>query len=216
MPTYGPALAVDDVVEMISVCKTTDQIGLNIFHYKVTTINVLPSALSLLVDRLLVLNFDTAMRALISSAAEYRGLMTRILKPTLSVQFLDSRGAGGGTVGGDLLPRQVSGLLSKRSAVAGRRKGGRFYVPFPGEDDNAATSVPTAGYVARLDTLGITLASQLNFGLIGVAVPVIYQRPPRFFPLLYDTRGIATIRSNPAWATQRRRGSFGRVNISPL
>ncbi|MCJ7620356.1 MAG: hypothetical protein MUP64_09090, partial [Anaerolineae bacterium] len=153
MPSFGPVLAANDIIEVMAVSKTTDQIGLNIFHYQVTAAGG-TDVLSRVTQALeaFVTPFSTSLKALMSSSAEFRGYQVRRLNAPASVWFQDATGAGVGTVAGDMLPRQVAGLLSKRVITPGRRKGGRMYIPFPGEGDNDATSLPSAAYVARLAT----------------------------------------------------------------
>lgn len=216
MASYGPNLAVGDVIQVINVTRTTDQIGLNVFHYKVS---VTPGTISLgtMVTALEAFGFGTAVRDLLSASAEYRGILSRRIFPTLSLQFGSTTDQGVGAVAGDLLPRQVSGLIKKLPAVAGKGKSGRFYIPFPGEADNAAASVPTAGYVTRLDTLRGMLINSLT-GATWAADPCIVHRatkaPAPVTP--FATWGITAMTSATLWATQRRRGSYGRTNASPL
>lgn len=107
-----------------------------------------------------------------------------------------------GTVVGDMLPTQTAGLITKRTAFAGRSYRGRLYVPFPGEADNAVMSTPSAGYVTRL----IALATQVIANVIVTNganaetwVPVLWHRETATTTPLAD----AVARSE--WATQRRR-----------
>ena len=163
MPTYGPQMTVNDVIQISSICKSTDQVGMNVFHYLVTGVNAgATNNLSKLAEALQTADFPAKMKALISTHARYSGLLIRVLHPTLSLNFPDTIGAGDGTAVGDLLPRQVSGFIRKRSAEAGRRKGGRFYVPFPAEDDSNVDSTPTDNYLIRLASLAAMLASNMT------------------------------------------------------
>lgn len=218
MPSYGPNLVIGDIIEVVSVCKTTDQIGLNVFHYRVDGVGV-ADPLSKIVDCLegVGVTYSANLLACISSSAEFRGYRVRRLNAPFSIFFDDTRGAGPGTVAGDMLPRQVAGLISKRVLVPGRRKGGRYYCPFPGEGDNAATAVPTAGYKTRLDALAVSIGSTLTTGLTFIASPVVQQITyVGGVMILGATRNYAQAVANDKWATQRRRGSYGRTNVSPL
>lgn len=217
MPSFGPVIAVGNVIEVVSVCRTTDQIGLNVFHYLVSKTGG-TQLLSDFTTWLHTHGFGPAMIACLSSEAEFRGILVRVVQPTPSVFFGDMIDQGDGTVAGDMLPRQVAGLISKRSAVAGRRKSGRFYMPFPGEGDNADTAVPTDDYVSRLTTVSTAIVSDLGDGTTYSAQLCIYQRPRTVGGVLmpYATRAVSFTKASEAWATQRRRGSYGRTNVSPL
>lgn len=110
-----------------------------------------------------------------------------------------------GSVAGDMLPTQTAGLITKRTALAGRAYRGRAYIPFPGEADNAAMSTPTAGYVTRL----ISLAAQMivpvivtNAGNAETWTPVIWHKLTALTTVIVD--GVA----RTEWATQRRRAQI--------
>ncbi|MCJ7620358.1 MAG: hypothetical protein MUP64_09100, partial [Anaerolineae bacterium] len=106
---------------------------------------------------------------------------------------------------------------SKRVITPGRRKGGRMYIPFPGEGDNDATSLPSAAYVARLATHATGVLNTLTVGVTFTAIPVVQAITYVGGVLILGaTRTITEVRSSDRWATQRRRGSYGRKNISPL
>src|SRR3546814_8120191 len=67
-------------------------------------------------------------------------------------------------LGGDLLPGQVCGMVTKLTAAAGRRFRGRVYVPFPLETDNDGI-VPSAAYVARINPVALAQISQITAGV---------------------------------------------------
>ncbi len=218
MPTFGPTLAADNIIQIVSHTFTQQQSGVNVFHYRVTTAATgVANFLSDFMASFAASNFPMNMKALISSQATYKGFLCRIIQPTLSLEYGNVTGFGPGVVLGDMFPKQVAGLLRKRPAVPGRRMGGRLYVPFPGEVDNAADSTPTITYQGKLLDLAITLISQVLWGTGGSAKGVIYKRPkPTIPPTPYATRDISEWQEMPGWATQRRRGTFGPTNTSPL
>lgn len=207
MPAFGPVLAIGDVVQIISYAQQADQAGLNILHYKVRANNAAsPNLLSDFMASWEALNWGSTLRPLMSSSADYRGYTAQVIHPTPSVAFASPFQQGAGAVAGDLLPRQVAGLIRKRSADFGRRKSGRVYVPFPGEGDNTADSFPSAGYVTRLDNLATVLTNEVLWGAAGRATPAIWNRTASF------ARNVGAFTTVGRWATQRRRGSFGRPN----
>lgn len=155
-----------------------------------------------------------AIKALMSVAATYRGARIQNLSPPKSIALTDASAAGAGTVAGDAMSTQVCGLLSSRTALAGRKNRGRKYVPFPGEADNGPTGLPTAGYITRLNALAALYeATYVITGAGGTTSfdYVIYN------PKLATVAGpVIVVSSSPNWATQRRRGSLGRPNPTPF
>jgi len=219
MPTFGPTLAVNDRVQIVSYCQMGDQAGLNVFHYKVTGLATAGgNALSRLMEALETATYPASLRACMTSTAAYRGFTAQILAPVPSIAYGSQTGAGIGGIVSQGLPRQDCGIIQKRSAVPGRRKGGRFYVPFPAEENNTTDGIPDATYLGLINALATVLEGALTWGDAGSAVPVIYTRPDptHIPPVLASDHLIATCRGLQKWATQRRRGSFGRTNSPPF
>lgn len=112
-----------------------------------------------------------------------------------------------------LLPTQVSGLISLYTDTLGKTGQGRVYVPFPWAGANDTNATPTSAYMTGLNTLGTFFATNRTVAGVGVSaniMPVLYipgGAPPK--PII---RAIA----RDAWATQRRRGAFGRTNGNPF
>jgi len=167
-----------------------------------------------------VLNFlDTSWSTFLtpnmSSDALYYGSMMYLMNPigppprpetTVVNQMAGSAGAG-------LLPGQTSGLISLYTSTLGKIGQGRVYVPFPCPDDNAADGTPTAGYVTRLADLSVFLSEDFTL--------TVGAQTATFKPCLYRggtdaPRFIINATNNDAWATQRRRGSYGRLNKAPF
>jgi len=218
MAGYGPQMAVNDIIEVQLWSTSGDQAAVNVLHYKVTAIaGAGLNSLDLIVAGMDTLGVSAALKALMSSQAAFNGYGIRRYVPNPSINYYDITGAGAGTVAGDLLPRQIAGFIRKKSAVPGRRKSGRVYVPFPGEDDNQSSQIPTAGYFTRLQVLRTALFSQVQWAAAaGSATPIILKRGVGNPPVGWEARDIDTMPVVQRWATQRRRGNFGRKNQSPV
>lgn len=158
--------------------------------------------------------WHAAFKALIASAASYRGVSVQKIVPApVAVLVYSTLNQGVGTVIGDALPRQVAGLIGLRTALAGRAYRGRNYIPFPGEADNDAGNFATAGYVTRLTTLATAMTANVAAGGGGntnTLKRIIFHSSSNTGTDVTQ----ATVTGN--WATQRRRGSFGRANNSPI
>lgn len=212
---YGPVLAVNDIVETVAVMGLGDQLGLNVRQWKVTGLSTdTDNKLSQAMDALDATGLAGLYKAALTTPALFLGFRHRVIQPTVSVQYPAAAGEGPGTGGTQPLPRQVAGLIRFKADVVGRRKGGRIYVPFPDETHSDPNGIPTGAYVTALEAIANVWRTALTFGDAGVLTPVIYQRPKGVVP--YSTRGIVTATVPMAFATQRRRGSFGRTNLVAL
>lgn len=84
----------------------------------------------------------------------------------------NSVGAGGSSP----MPYQTQGLIAwdTNLVVAGRRLRGRWFIPFPDEGDNTGTTaVPSASYIAQLNS---AVTTYMSTGA-GGALPAIWHRP---------------------------------------
>lgn len=164
------------------------------------------------------------LRNCLASAAQYRGFTLKMLTPLPPrVPEVNVGNQGIGSVAGDVLPRQVRGVISLTTAFSGRPWRSRVYVPFPAEASNDADATPSAAYLGLLDLLGN--------GLVGTYPGVGAGGNTSDFAAVmvrktWDAQGnltnvafhadILTRISRDRWGTQRRSGSFGSANISPV
>lgn len=117
-----------------------------------------------------------------------------------------------GTVVGDPLPRQCSGIIGWRSGLIGASRRGRSYIPFAAEADNVPAAHPSVGYLNNLDTLATFLRN--NIVPVG-GVPVTWALQV-YSTTLDDFFEVESYVLPDKWATQRRRGDFGRTNVLPF
>lgn len=206
-------MAVNDVLRVRVVMNTTDQIGVNVLHYIVTA-EVTGGATLGEIAAYLDGMYHNAYKTLLTDQANYRGVGVQRVRPLPTSQEAVSTGnEGSGTQGGDPLPKQIAGLLSWKTIFAGPGFRGRTYVPFPPEQQNDPDGTPSANYLVNLATLSVQIragglvvggggSSTLAFG--------IYKRQQQAF------NGVVDQIIRPMWATQRRRGDFGRKNVLPF
>jgi hypothetical protein len=120
-----------------------------------------------------------------------------------------------GTGGSTALPKQTAGLITLRSSVVGKKNRGRQYVPFPATASDQGAGVPTLLYLADLIPLGAALR---NVTVVGDAGPA---NTADFSPIIWKKGSpthafITSMVVRRAWATQRKRGDYGRLNASPI
>jgi hypothetical protein len=200
-----PTVAVNDIYAVRVFNSCLDQIGLNVVHYRITVIPVTPPSSAAFFD-----NVDAAIAAaykpVLCQDAVYQGTASQRLFPTVAVSDPNPSRAGNGTGGVTAMAKQVALVVSKRSGLAGRKNRGRMYVSFPSDTDSLAFGLPSAAYLALVNTLVTAIFQNQIFGGV-TAVPVIYQRlTPAASP------AITAIRVNSKFGTQRRRGSYGKTN----
>jgi hypothetical protein len=110
----------------------------------------------------------------------------------------------------------VSACLTLLTGLAGRKFRGRLFLPFPGPADSTVTQnpVPTDAYVGKLTNFGVNVVSSFDIddgaGNTAHLSPIIYHRSGGGSSLVIG------FRANKLWATQRRRGDYGRPNLPPI
>lgn len=207
-----PTLSAGDLLRVRVVCSAGDQISVNTAVLEVSSLtgNVTDQEVADAVDG----EWSGPLKDVLSDDATYRGLSVQrffpgtLLRPAISVN-----GAGSGTVTGDIMPKQVCGILAFTCENAGAKFRGRWYLPFPSEASNEAPGKPTAAYLASVEALGdqvidpdaITLAG----GTIGLRL-LLYHRSVNAGTII--TGRIA----RPMWGTQMRRGDYGKKNVVPF
>lgn len=206
-------VGVGDVLRLRIVTYTSSQIGVNTAHFKVTAI-----AGTATTDAAIAAAFDTALApryaAVLSVGARYRGTSIQKIFPLPpKVPQAAVSNDQPGTVAGDMMAGQVAGLIWAKTTNAGPTERGRMYLPFVGETSNAATGVPVAGYVTDISDIADEVYSPVTIGAGGNTAtldPVIWHRGT------LTATGIDSFGARTVWATQRRRGGFGQMNLPPF
>ena len=210
----NPPVTAGDIILAVVRCDAPDlQAGENVLHY------VISASAGAGVGLLDVANALFALKApvygpVIANAAQFSSVTCTSIFPlprSLSVKSTTAPVVGTGGIG--LLPEQVSGIVKKRTLVGGRHGRGRAYIPFPADIDNSATGRPTVAYVTALATLALEMLTPV---LVTVGAATVLLDPcivNRSVPIsLAATTPVLDTNAEASWATQRRRGNFGRPN----
>lgn len=208
-------MLVGDIIVAKIYTYCIDQVGVNVYHYKCTAAsagntykgNDLAGTIGPLIAG--------PYKDLMAVPAEYVGTGTANFLPVPGVEFIDRTGAGAGISGNSVMAKQTAGIITKRTAAAGRAFRGRMYVAFPSETDNDTDGVPVASYADRLDGLAaVIFATRTLVGHVGETATLA--------PVVLSRAGgvpVATLMvdwlSRRKWANQRRRGSYGKPNARP-
>lgn len=199
-----------DVWQVEVLTKAQEQLGVNVLAFVCTETDNVASDESM--AQAAEARFAPLYKALMSVGAAFSGVRVRKMFPVpMPVPTTSGVLSGAGTVPGDILPRQVCGLIKKWTILAGRANQGRVYVPFPSEADSGNTGYPTTDYLTRLQALATAYANGFDADPGGTNCFMSPCLINKDFPAQIPLVSAATARN--AWATQRRRGTFGRPNI---
>jgi hypothetical protein len=218
----GRTIEGGDILKFSLWCSDSEQASVNTFYYAVTNIGVGGPPL----DDEAALDFDTAVqasiKALISNTATYRGSQCQIVsRPPFRIPQPSVVNAGVGTAGAIGMARQTAGLISWYTDFPGPSGRGRTYVPFPSTSDDAGLGLPTNGYITKLENFKDALVDLTNITGAGgtsatVAIALAHYSLPRTAEQVPTVTFLRSHISRGKWATQKRRGSYGRSNAVPF
>lgn len=214
----GPALLVNDVITFRVWSAVAEQAAVNTFHYQVVGVTGAGADLSDAAgafDSLIASSY----KLLLQNNAQYRGVqayVNHLPLPQAQISIVNAGAGTGGTVGQS---RQTCGLSKWLTDFAGPAYRGRTYWPFPPTADDSGIGVPSAPYVVDLQT--ITVLMFLFFTIPGtvsgsVSIRMVLKHGENKAGVTPAPTPITSLFVDPAWATQKRRGSFGRANSSPI
>lgn len=213
------ALMVSDLCTVRIWCSNAEQASVNTLYYEVTAVGGSPATDQDFADELDTGFLSTALPPMINNLSVYNGVQVQIKRSTgLFVAADATAGTAPGTGGAIALPRQTAGLTHWRTPFAGRQFRGRSYWPFPSAAADTGDGVPTGAYVTLVSTIQnafLNFSSVSAGGRTATVQLVMVHRPPKA-GLTPPPTPINVVSTGPKWATQRRRGSFGRANVSPI
>lgn len=157
----------------------------------------------------------TNLLVLLQNDARYEGVRVRRVYPPNNDQWAASTAlADNGSAGATGLASQTCGLIQFKGPFLGKHAEGRMYIPFPSTSSNQGTGVPTSTYQANAATFAAPLVVPHTISGSG-------SRTAALSPGLWDrvnSRLTQITQTTPStsWATQRRRGMYGRTNKLPF
>lgn len=203
----------NDVIQVVVYTRQAEQAGLNVLHYYAGNKTGTGGNVEDIGDAMQT-QLQIAYVPCMASAADFLGCSGRRVWPlNVTAEFFSTGIGSAGSGTGDVLPRQTCGLITKKSAFAGKREKGRVYIPFPSEGMNDSTGIPTTPYMTNLAGIANALDGIVTVGTITNftdLTPVIYHRD------LHVVSTIVQFLPKRRWATQRRRSSFGAANVLPF
>lgn len=198
------------------------QVSLNYYDHRVIASSAADATVQMLADAISA-DAATALKGPVTSAATFLGLGTRRIftSPPFGLEYICTLNTGLGGGGANPLPSQVTGLISVYSANPGRSGRGRRYIPFPSTTaQTAPAEKPNAAYVVSLDQIVGHMFTQKVLTLAGARTVTILPQLSRRFGqganATFVSVAIDRALSRSSWATQRRRGDYGKQNLSPF
>lgn len=213
-----PRIVFEAVYELSWFCRLGGQTAVNVYHLQVSgQTEVVPPPTQGEALRALCTPLFTPYSKLLTVHATIHGATLRDVRQTTNVGTAYARfNPSPGTVKGDPLPLQVSGLISRRADLSGPRGRSRTFVPFAGAQSNDLVDgqgLPTLRYMDALDDLATQTRRQLPVNPGDAAwymVYGLYRREQSQF------LRFVTVTPRRVWATVRKRGSLGRPNPVPF
>lgn len=206
-------VAVNDKLEIKAYCALGDQVGINVRHWTVSATTG-GSLTEQQVADAYSQQLAPIMQSLISAYSKYLGVTLQTISITPKpAAVISTAGQGDGSNGGAHLPKQTCGFLRLKTAGSGRKSRGRVYTPFPPHLLTNTEGEPNPDMIDHLNALGNFYASSRGFVVGGATVvisPVIRNRAAN------EYSAVVNFETVPKWATQKRRGDFGRQNPIPF
>jgi len=209
----GPTLLVNNLVQIRVWSTLAEQAAVSTFHFKVGV----PTGIVDLGDA--ALSFDSLFNAKfknsMSSQATYNGVQAYLLNTLPLPRPQVATGNAGPCAAGPVAQsRQTAGITTWLTAFAGPGNRGRTYWPFPPSSGDETIGEPNDAYLAVINDLCGDLQGTYLVTGAGGSAPMFHvlrvKRSPTA-PIAIDD-----FETHRKWATQKRRGSYGRSNVSPI
>jgi len=212
----GTTPQVGDIVQVVQVFTTKDQIAENTMHYIVSGVTAGGAPLSQYASDFSA-QWAGVAAALLPIQATYYGCKVRnLVNPaTMSARLANPTV---GTVAGGMLPKQVAPVLSFFTSLSGSKNRGRIYLPFApttfATADGQLTNAARLLYEVRLLSIApLTITVGIGPGTATLSLVIRHGHGPIPNPVPPGTvTSVATQVVQLKLGTQRKRGDYGRIN----
>lgn len=208
-------IAVGEKLEMRIYCwnNGAKQLGINTVRLRVASATPGGPIDSQELSESLSTSIAPMYKDLLDSSCEYLGLSLQDFPYRLWYPEYSNASQGPGLIVGNDAPSQASGLVSFRTLYGKPSGRGRIYIPFPSVTSNGADGLPIDDYVEDLQVLGSYFSANITAttSTQAIVLVAIIANSTGSGPTKDIINGIGVKK----WATQRRRGSYGRQNVVP-
>lgn len=210
MATVMPANA---LVKLQVICQSDEQIAINVSHWRVQTAGP-PDATDQDFADFMDPLASQYYCPILANNAKYIGVVANILTLTPKpARRTANANAANGTGGANENPRQACGIFTLTTAFAGPQYRGRLYLPFSPAADDGTTGGPSSAYLTDANLLAFNFYFTQSVLVAGRSADMVQQIRHRPTNNGTDLEDIIT---QHKWATQKRRGSYGKPNVSPI
>jgi hypothetical protein len=211
MPGVTPI--VNDILQNRVDCRAGNQLSQNVLHYRV--IGVVGGGLSLQqMATQAVAALGTVYRPWMPILAVFDQVSFQNLMPPATVPFVTGSGLAGTAIG-NLVPKQVSGLIHSSTGLAGRSQRGRNYIGFLSDTFTTGAGELSGAGFALLTNIAAAIGPFVTYtlGALSTTLQLIVRHPDLLGPpILPNGTNCISYSAESGLATQRRRGDFGRSN----
>lgn len=203
---------VGDLLRLTTYIVSQEQTGENVFFFRVKSTTAGSINLRDVAD---AFNTQVASRytPMLKTTAHFKGTKAEAFNVLPEPAYAYVADDEIGTVDDVELPRQTCGLIHWETGLASRSKRGRTYVPFPTQLHNEDPGQPQAVYITLLNDLATYLSGVI--ALPGAIAGSATLGLEIWSPKLNVGEPVIQFVSRNRWATQRRRGSYGKANTPP-
>lgn len=220
-----PLVTNGDVYKIRAFCYDTPltQVCINSIYHVITGVGAGSTVLQDSYLSAISALFGAWYKPLMGATAGYRGASLQLVSGALPypVPITSITGNGAGTAAGNNLPLQVSYVVSLPTALSGKHYRGRIYPGFPPASFSDVNGAMNAGGQAAIATFAANFLGATSITITGYTITGLWAvrafikgHPPAPNVIAYNS--VTTPIGQPRWATQRRRGQYGRINNLPF
>lgn len=185
---------------------------INIYHYEIQTVTGNPTDQDFAQE--LDANIKVAQKAVMSDNCTYDGVQVTIVNRDVQpVTVFYNASAGVGTVASNTANSQAAGLLSWLTAFGGRKYRGRNYIAGVYIGAISTLGFPTTSYQTLLSALGSAIFGYNSWtlsGRSGTCALCLFRKNTLAVTIILALELFAK------FATQRRRGNYGKNRTPPI
>lgn len=218
-------LNIDDLVRVRLFNRRVDQVSVNVLHYYLVNNTGVGADLVDVANKVFS-EWITAMQGDLTLDVRLLGCTAQKVMPApVSMQVRSTVASVSGLSNTNTGPGQLSSLIRLISPAEPRPKArfGRVYMPFPGAAYIGADGTPSAAWLAAVEAFRAAVITPIL--LVGAGANTSTLRCSLYHRAWEDDAGVVhpetytpvTVSSvTDGFATQRRRGYYGRTNASPF
>jgi hypothetical protein len=213
----GVGIVAGDLLTFRVWCTEVEQASVNTFNYLVETAtgpSIDQEECAIAMDA----RIGPTMKIILNNNAIYNGVQCYVKRVPLPLPQASIVNAGAGTGGANAMARQTAGITRWNTFFAGQAYRGRTYWPFPATAEDATGGIPNPGYITAIGALSNSLLTLTGITAGGGSLVVSFvlkhgKNKAGVTPLPSPIQQYTAVAK---WATQKRRGSYGKVNVSPI